>query len=169
MSDGKTHSASTIGLSIGLSSGYVLSYFNLLTPEQIGITVVGSLFQILVSPDQDVDEGNISDYYIRKFFFVDYLWANMWRPYRLAFRHRSILSHGPIIGTVIRLVYMLCPFIAVVLKDQDTTRLELFIRAIVSQILALPFITLVWFFWPYLPYFFVGMVLGDLLHLIFDM
>lgn len=32
----------------------------------------------------------------------------LWWPYRRWIRHRSLLSHGPIIGTVLRILYALC-------------------------------------------------------------
>lgn len=31
----------------------------------------------------------------------------LWLPYRKMLRHRSIFSHGPVIGTVLRLIYLL--------------------------------------------------------------
>jgi uncharacterized metal-binding protein len=30
----------------------------------------------------------------------------LWRPYQRCIRHRSILSHGPIIGTIVRILYL---------------------------------------------------------------
>jgi uncharacterized metal-binding protein len=41
---------------------------------------------------------------------VQYLrWGRLrwiWRPYQKYIRHRSILSHGPIIGTIVRIIYL---------------------------------------------------------------
>ena len=34
----------------------------------------------------------------------------IWRPYRKIFRHRSIFSHGPIVGTLVRVLYLLSIF-----------------------------------------------------------
>ena len=34
----------------------------------------------------------------------------IWKPYQVALPHRSTLSHGPVIGTVIRIVYFLVMF-----------------------------------------------------------
>lgn len=31
----------------------------------------------------------------------------IWLPYRRSMRHRSFLSHGPIVGTIVRLIYLL--------------------------------------------------------------
>src|SRR5262245_11939994 len=34
----------------------------------------------------------------------------LWKPYQAALPHRSTLSHGPILGTIIRIVYFLIVF-----------------------------------------------------------
>src|SRR5262245_9751584 len=34
----------------------------------------------------------------------------LWKPYQAALPHRSVLSHGPILGTIIRIVYFLIVF-----------------------------------------------------------
>ncbi len=34
----------------------------------------------------------------------------IWKPYQVALPHRSTLSHGPVLGTVIRIVYFLVMF-----------------------------------------------------------
>lgn len=34
----------------------------------------------------------------------------IWKPYQVALSHRSILSHGPVLGTLVRLIYFLAVF-----------------------------------------------------------
>ena len=34
----------------------------------------------------------------------------IWLPYQKSLRHRSFLSHGPIIGTTLRVIYLCCVF-----------------------------------------------------------
>ncbi|HMV46432.1 MAG TPA: metal-binding protein [Blastocatellia bacterium] len=34
----------------------------------------------------------------------------IWKPYQVALPHRSVLSHGPVLGTIIRIVYFLVMF-----------------------------------------------------------
>jgi uncharacterized metal-binding protein len=34
----------------------------------------------------------------------------IWKPYQVALPHRSVFSHGPVLGTVIRIVYFLVMF-----------------------------------------------------------
>lgn len=36
----------------------------------------------------------------------------LWKPYQAALPHRSVLSHGPVLGTIIRIVYFLLVFSA---------------------------------------------------------
>ncbi len=36
----------------------------------------------------------------------------LWLPYRSSMRHRAFLSHGPVVGTIVRLVYLLIWLIA---------------------------------------------------------
>lgn len=36
----------------------------------------------------------------------------LWKPYQAALPHRSVLSHGPVLGTIIRIVYFLIVFSA---------------------------------------------------------
>ena len=63
---------------------------------------------LLVGPDLDVDAGNISRHYVRRRAgpVVAALWGLFWLPYAVAVRHRSPLSHAPLIGTVGRLAYI---------------------------------------------------------------
>lgn len=43
----------------------------------------------------------------------------IWIPYQLMFEHRSIFTHGLIIGTIVRIVYMgLIPFLIVLFKGE---------------------------------------------------
>lgn len=171
MADGKIHTVVTIGATGGLLAGYTLAYLTN-DPISVIVTVGGSLVGIFISPDQDVDNGNISDYHIRKLFKVDFLWAVFWRAYRLSFKHRGFWSHGPGISTMIRLLYLLLPPIAILFKDQDTDWLTVILWAVVAQISSLPLIWLLLtytdYFWQYGGFFFVGLLLSDLLHLVFD-
>jgi len=46
-----------------------------------------------------------------------WLFKMIWIPYQLMFNHRSIFTHGLIIGTIIRLLYLgIIPFIFILLK-----------------------------------------------------
>jgi uncharacterized metal-binding protein len=47
-----------------------------------------------------------------------WLFKMIWIPYQLMFDHRSIFTHGLIIGTIIRILYIgLIPFIIILVKE----------------------------------------------------
>lgn len=68
----------------------------------------GALVGIVLSPDLDVDSGNVADYYIRRYAgkIVEKLWDIFWWPYRNVLPHRGFWSHFPVLSTVIRLCYI---------------------------------------------------------------
>lgn len=69
--------------------------------------VGGALVGILVSPDLDVDKGNISNLIVRRKVgvFAEKLWRGFWRGYSGSFKHRGFASHFPIFSTFVRLSY----------------------------------------------------------------
>ncbi|MEA5581705.1 metal-binding protein [Nodularia harveyana UHCC-0300] len=54
---------------------------------------------LMFGPDLDI--------YSRQFQRWGYLRC-IWRPYQKHLRHRSVFSHGPLIGTIIRVIYLGC-------------------------------------------------------------
>lgn len=76
---------------LGITFPVNLSIFVFIT---IGLYLFGGYY---FSPDLDIDSAI---YYRWKFF----RW--IWKPYRLIITHRSIFSHGLIIGTIIRIIYL---------------------------------------------------------------
>ena len=68
----------------------------------------GCLAGVLLSPDLDLLEGSRSDRVARHLFgFAGRVWRLLWLPYALIIgRHRSSLSHAPLIGTAGRLLYL---------------------------------------------------------------
>lgn len=62
------------------------------------ILSVGFLFSgLMFGPDLDIYSVQFKRWGILQ---------TIWMPYRLFFRHRSIFSHGPIIGTCVRVLYL---------------------------------------------------------------
>jgi len=97
MPSGRTHDRITLwGLPFvtGLTFGQTQS-------GNITLIVVGSyLFSgLMFGPDLDI----YSRQYQRWGYFR---W--IWIPYQKTLRHRSVLSHGPIIGTTVRILYLAC-------------------------------------------------------------
>jgi uncharacterized metal-binding protein len=66
------------------------------------IATVAMLFSgLMFGPDLDLDSKPYRRWGPLKF---------LWKPYQVALPHRSVLSHGPILGTIIRIVYFLIVF-----------------------------------------------------------
>ena len=111
MSDGKTHTAA----SLLLATGFSVAAFATNQP-QLFECAVGSLVGIFISPDLDVDSGNVSGTIIRKKvgWFGERLWRWFWKDYSTSFKHGRFGSHAPIYGTAGRLFYiffkMVLPF-----------------------------------------------------------
>jgi uncharacterized metal-binding protein len=102
MPSGQTHDRITIW------SVPVIAGITLVSTRSSNITLLvagGFMFGgLMFGPDLDI--------YSRQFQRWGFLrW--LWLPYQKSLRHRSFLSHGPIIGTTLRVVY-LATFLAVV-------------------------------------------------------
>ena len=95
MPSGRTHDRITLW-TVPLVSG--IAYFLTQSGKFALILAVGFLFSgLMFGPDLDI----YSVQYKRWGWFR---W--IWIPYRSAIRHRSNLSHGLIIGTILRLLYI---------------------------------------------------------------
>jgi uncharacterized metal-binding protein len=95
MSSGRTHDRITL-ISLPILTGISLA---LTRNAELTLWVAGSFLfgGLMFGPDLDIH----SNQSIRWGWFR---W--MWQPYRQAIPHRSALSHGPVIGTVCRLLYV---------------------------------------------------------------
>ena len=96
MPSGSTHDRITLwSLPIVIILSYVLVRSTHLTLFVSG----GFLFSgLMFGPDLDINSRQ----------FQRWGWFRwLWRPYQTSLNHRSFLSHGPIIGTALRLLYLL--------------------------------------------------------------
>jgi uncharacterized metal-binding protein len=101
---GKIHSALNLAIATGVLVPYALVNWMDGNPYMY---IAGNLVGILISPDLDVDAGNVSDSIIRKVSRpAQWIWRKFWTPYSLALPHRSTLSHFPVLSTLIRLGYI---------------------------------------------------------------
>lgn len=62
----------------------------------------GALAGTLVTPDYDLNKGMP-----RNILTMFPPWRWIWWPYRKLVKHRSWVSHGPLVGTAIRILYLL--------------------------------------------------------------
>ena len=106
MPSGETHSKATLALAVTLTAAAPL-YLPHLGPESLALGP-GCLVGLLIHPDHDVPHGNISWRLLRHYFGVlpAAFWTLVWKPYALSVRHRSLISHSPVAGTLSRLLYL---------------------------------------------------------------
>jgi len=103
MPGGRVHNALTLATTSGVLAPYLITQFG----GNPYLYVAGCVTGLLISPDLDLNEGNISDTLIRKVFPpAQWLWRLFWTPYSLLLPHRSIFSHFPFLGTLLRIGYV---------------------------------------------------------------
>lgn len=114
MSAGKDHTSATLGLAcIFMTQDWTLGLY--------------MLAGMILQPDLDVDGGYIGYALLEPIPPVYYFWRIYWYPYSRVIRHRSFLSHGPLIGTGIRLVYLFGPAYLIIAWIQGSWPLWLWI------------------------------------------
>ena len=106
---------------------------------------IGCFVGILLSPDLDVDNGNISNYLLKRIARpIEIIWRIYWYPYRIKLKHRSFWSHFPVFSTLLRVVYFF--FIPILLSIYYS------------------YFDLYYFF----LWFVFGLILADFLHYLMD-
>ena len=105
MPSGRIHSIANIVVAVSGSATMLLLGHG--TESIIGIPS-GAIVGILLSCDLDIDSGNIADHLIKRYtgHIVETMWTMLWTVYRKAFKHRSFLSHFPLVSTIIRIAYL---------------------------------------------------------------
>jgi uncharacterized metal-binding protein len=104
MPSGRTHAKATLLLTpLCLAAG---GLFGGLT---CGLAAAGGcLAGIPLSPDLD-QEGlsTCENQMIKKTMGLAFLWPMLWYPYARCIPHRGFASHFPVVGTLIRILYLL--------------------------------------------------------------
>jgi uncharacterized metal-binding protein len=103
---GRTHAIACMVTATGAGG---LIYFNKLANLITSCNIsIGALLGILISPDLDLMEtGNYSMVILGKAsHFLAKIWRLFWWPYAKLSHHRGF-SHWPIIGTILRVAYMI--------------------------------------------------------------
>lgn len=117
----------------------------------------GCLAGIAIHNDYDLIDNQIG-YRVRYGSVLGAVWWLLWWPYAAAIPHRSILSHGPIIGTAVRAIYLaILIAIGLLLGRAAGWGLQLEYSQIVTPI-----------FWRHLGVFAAGLVVSDTAHTILD-
>ncbi len=100
MPNGNTHDAITFTL-VPLTYLAAEMYWNGNHTISIIVTAAMLFAGLMFGPDLDLQSRPYNRWGPLRF---------IWKPYQKALSHRSKLSHGPILGTVIRIVYFLVMF-----------------------------------------------------------
>ena len=161
MPSGRTHAKATLILTAAATAAAPL-YASFLGWESLAL-IPGCLVGLVVHPDHDTNYGTYSLrlIYDRLGALPALMWTMIWRPYGLLVRHRSVISHSLIFGTVLRLLYL-----GVIFGALASPLLALFLLAGYGEILGRVFFAA--FTWPGSWYAFWGLVLADGLHLLMD-
>jgi uncharacterized metal-binding protein len=110
MPNRSVHNTATIFVAISLP--FVIKSYNIGMVNQIALST-GALAGVILSPDLDLSE-NKRFFGQRGIFGLFYfLWRVYWYPYGKLLHHRGVLSHFPIIGTSLRLLYVGWPFLLI--------------------------------------------------------
>ena len=166
MSNGLVHDEFTKDLQLPFSiAGGIANFYvshNIIQAGAVFITILAGIeLQRLMTPDLDIISNKKYKYgyyplymLYRDFGYIPYwIWRAFWTPYAIVLPHRSIFSHGLIIGTFIRLLYLFIPF------------------GILLGILYYNFgynLGYLYEYWPYLVFFITGFFIADCGHLILD-
>lgn len=110
MASGIAHSRASSILSI--PAGVIVGLSLTSIPYGVG-AALGSLLGIALTPDLDQISISKSEWrLVKKFGPLGFMWCAYWWLYAWIIPHRSFWSHFPIVGTVIRLLYITTPIIA---------------------------------------------------------
>lgn len=107
MPSGKIHAITTT-LAAGLLAPAVVIVAKQPVDHAVAFAA-GCMFGLVLTPDLDVDQWTRSHTLVRRSagWLVGSLWYLFWWPYARLIPHRSPLSHTPVVGTLLRLMYIL--------------------------------------------------------------
>jgi uncharacterized metal-binding protein len=110
MPSGRVHALGSVVLSVPVS------FFTLGATSHSALALAaggGCLAGIFLTPDLDQESISSSEYSLIKYTMgLGFLWAMFWYPYARLCKHRSPISHWPILGTMGRLLYLCIPIVA---------------------------------------------------------
>lgn len=113
MPDGHVHDAGVTAVAVTLSTVTALQLAGTITSWHDLVPMVGgSLIGWVMSPDLDIDKGFIAFHQVESAipmagWVVSHFFRLYWLPYSLAIPHRGLLSHAPVLSTLIRILYLL--------------------------------------------------------------
>lgn len=103
MSTGEEHAKASVAAALALVPLVGLPYGPLAAAAAAG----GSLLGIALSPDLDQEGLSAFENKLVKYTLgLGFLWVMVWYPYARFIPHRGWMSHAPVVGTLIRVVYL---------------------------------------------------------------
>jgi uncharacterized metal-binding protein len=105
MPGGKVHSAATL-VTAGMTAPIL--YYRVVPTSEIALMTAGMLATLVINPDLDLNRKRPRG--------IAVVWWLFWWPYSKMVGHRSPISHFPIMGTIIRIIYILIPAIVILHK-----------------------------------------------------
>lgn len=127
---------------------------------QLGLPL-GCALGTIITPDLDVNNGSISNHWIRKNLgaMFEAMWRIFWYPYSQAIPHRSKLSHLPVLGTLLRIAYIVMAFGIIIIPLMYYN--ETIPMAYIRGVYAIAELKLFW-------YAIIGLGISDIAHWIAD-
>lgn len=116
--DGKINALATASCTVGIATAAIV----LRWPEA-GLAAAGCAFGVILPPDLDQEGVTDSERLIIRaggcwLGWIGWLWVAYWWPYACLVPHRHWMSHLPVVGTLVRLLYLFSPLILIwVYKD----------------------------------------------------
>jgi uncharacterized metal-binding protein len=101
MPNGPAHAVFTVG--VGTAAAATALYCHIPAQETVALAV-GFLATLLINPDLDLPRRHFPYQRPSEWVFWVYIF-----PYNHVTYHRSLLSHGPIVGTAFRILYFFVP------------------------------------------------------------
>jgi uncharacterized metal-binding protein len=116
VSSGIVHKNATKKLVIPYSvTSFLVLYYNLPLYKAFSLSIMGGfgvMTGILMTPDLDHIEATLRHFKSKT--TLQKVWFLRWYPYGKLLDHRSFFSHFPVVGTLLRLVYILPELLIVI-------------------------------------------------------
>lgn len=133
MASGRTHAKWTTAGIVGISGLAAYLYFTGFVGA-LGL-IPGAIIGHLCTPDLDQHQVRTHDeatiYRINP--VAGRIWETYWLMYGFLVKHRSWVSHAPIIGTLIRFFYLFGPPIAIIALTGNTVIVEIWMLYALSS------------------------------------
>ena len=106
MASGEMHVKATVILTV---PAVIFAGLTTASPPAAVACGLGVLAGVLLSPDLDMNQKTRSEYIVSRYMgnVIGWFWYLFWLPYAKMIPHRNALSHWPLVGTLVRLLYIL--------------------------------------------------------------